>query len=302
MAHRVPVTRYLGRWAVVATHPQMNHLLMKAHEYNLTPGSQELSCVLREVQHEAVTLSQLHHDGVLNFRGVVNMPDTDSPMYILFELASDSLRGYVNKLDRKLTLREVKRVAVDVLSALTYLAASGVIHRDLKPENVLVFARGDGYVSYKVGDVGLAKFVANRTSAALSRCTASSGMSVAGTPLYRAPEVGDISKRYDAKVDVFSVGVMLIELIACHVMPAARFTSYISPEQFLDMKDAVLAYLSEVGCGELAGVIDACVARKAKNRLSATEALARVEAAAVPGTGASDKASVASDHDEVGRV
>ena len=181
--------------------------------------------------------------------------------------------SYLKTLGRRFTLRKCKQLAIHVLSALEYLAAHGIIHRDLKPENILVFIdEYDGHVTYKVGDVGLARFAANRSA---SRMTVG-----AGTQLYRAPEVASIRSRYDAKVDVYSFGIIMTEVIACTVMPDSKYarTGYTATEAFPDMIDAVLAYLRGVGCDDLASVIDECVIDAPALRLTATAALARIRA------------------------
>ncbi|MEQ1508161.1 MAG: serine/threonine-protein kinase, partial [Myxococcota bacterium] len=94
------------------------------------------------------------------------------------------------------------RIARQVVDAVAFAHARGLVHRDLKPGNVLVADRDGPWA--KVTDFGLAK---HRDSAAATR----TGMAL-GTPRYMAPEQVRDAKRVDARADVWSLGVVLYEL------------------------------------------------------------------------------------------
>ena len=237
--------------------------------YGVALGSDEEAHVHEEILHEALILSKIHHDRILSFRGITvdGSRGELKPVHILFELARGSLRWYLdNIVSGTMTFKEFKRIAVDLLSGLEYMAASGVVHRDLKPANVLVFVDED-HVIFKIGDVGLARFVDVASSVTMSN---------AGTPLYKAPEV--IGGRYGPAADVFSVGVMALEVLATRVIPASRIAAYTSPYQLNELCEYVVKWLSSEGHTVVASLLAACVALDPTLRPRATDVLLAIRA------------------------
>jgi serine/threonine protein kinase len=91
--------------------------------------------------------------------------------------------------------------------ALRYIHARKIIHRDLKPENILVHSSSvfaEGKLVVKISDFGHSKIIDDGYSIAQTRC---------GTPQYWAPEVAAGGGRYDQKVDLWSLGVVLYVML-----------------------------------------------------------------------------------------
>ena len=123
--------------------------------------------------------------------------------------------GITEYCDReKLSIRNRLELFLSVCDAVRHAHLKGVIHRDLKPSNILVTESGLGEPVPKVIDFGIAKAIdgqqlgrADRTHTAFDRFV--------GTPAYMSPEQtgipgGDI----DARSDIYSLGVLLYELLA----------------------------------------------------------------------------------------
>jgi hypothetical protein len=105
----------------------------------------------------------------------------------------------------RMPMGEISRVMHQVGSALAYAHGEGVVHRDVKPNNVLIDAQGNCYLS----DFGLARVMA------MSVQLTASGVGM-GTPAYMSPEQGS-GLSIDARSDVYSMGVMLYEMVTGQV-------------------------------------------------------------------------------------
>jgi serine/threonine-protein kinase len=125
---------------------------------------------------------------------------------------------YLDGKDLSLWLREHRRLSVEdvvdyvaqACEALADAHSLGIVHRDLKPSNLMLVQRSDGSPCVKVLDFGISK-VTSEGGAALNmtRTTA-----VLGSPLYMSPEQMMSTRDVDARTDVWSLGVILYELLA----------------------------------------------------------------------------------------
>jgi serine/threonine protein kinase len=135
------------------------------------------------------------------------------PYYTMPYVEGESLR---TRLDRgPLDVAEVIDIVRDVTRALAYAHQRGVVHRDIKPDNVLM--SGGAAV---VTDFGIAKAISASRTASGDGLT-QTGTSI-GTPAYMAPEQIAGDPGIDHRADVYSLGAMVYELLAGHVVFPGR--------------------------------------------------------------------------------
>ncbi|XVF40481.1 hypothetical protein PTKIN_Ptkin01aG0117100 [Pterospermum kingtungense] len=152
----------------------------------------------KQFNREVTLLSRLHHPNVIKFIAACRKP----PVYCVITeyLSEGSLRAYLHKLDHKsLPLPKLIAIALEVARGMEYIHSQGVSHRDLKPENVLI----DQDFHLKIADFGIA------CEEAYCDLLADDP----GTYRWMAPEMIK-KKSYGRKVDVYSFGLILWEMVA----------------------------------------------------------------------------------------
>jgi eukaryotic-like serine/threonine-protein kinase len=123
--------------------------------------------------------------------------------YTMPYVEGESLRARLER-EKQLPLEDALQISQQVLAALGYAHARGVIHRDIKPENILLQA-GEAVVA----DFG----IAHALDAAGGERLTGTGLAL-GTPLYMSPEQGAGEGGVGARSDIYSLGCVLYEMLA----------------------------------------------------------------------------------------
>lgn len=144
-------------------------------------------------------LTEVCHRNICHMESVF---ETDNSTYVILELYPLSLYGYLQKYGFPQE-QAAKMIIGNLLEAMAYLHAKGIMHRDLKLENIMVKKDATGQVIPVIVDFGLAEYT-SATKYLYTRC---------GTPGYVAPEVlkiksADLNQTYSSVCDVFSLGVI----------------------------------------------------------------------------------------------
>ncbi|XP_066393114.1 probable LRR receptor-like serine/threonine-protein kinase RPK1 [Miscanthus floridulus] len=157
----------------------------------------------KEFQAEVRILGQCHHPHLVTLLGY---HISESEMFLIYNyLPGGNLERFIQERGKRpISWRRLHKIALDVARALAYMhdeCVPRILHRDVKPNNILLDNECNAYLS----DFGLARFLWNSQTHTTT--------DVAGTFGYVAPEYA-MSRRVSDKADVYSYGVVLLELIS----------------------------------------------------------------------------------------
>lgn len=155
--------------------------------------------LVRRFKNESKAISILNHPNIVK---VYDVSVTDQLQYIVMEYIDGiTLKEYLKQRNGALTWKEVVHFATQVLSALDHAHSKGIVHRDVKPQNIMLQADG----SIKMMDFGIARF-----SRAQSQTVSDKAI---GSVHYISPEQAK-GDHTDARTDIYSVGVMMYEMLS----------------------------------------------------------------------------------------
>ncbi|WP_437728545.1 serine/threonine-protein kinase [Sorangium sp. So ce861] len=218
-----PGTLLAGKYRVVRTLGSggMGVVLLARHEalernvaLKLLRGRKSGGDVARFLR-EARAASRLESEHVARVMDVGTLDD-ETP-FIVMEFLSGKDLGQVLHEKKRLPVGVAVDYVLQAGEAIAEAHALGVVHRDLKPSNLFLTARRDGSPLVKVLDFGISKI--SRASDAAHGVTLPLDVSITapdaimGSPLYMSPEQLESTKRVDARTDIWSLGVVLQELL-----------------------------------------------------------------------------------------
>jgi serine/threonine protein kinase len=161
--------------------------------------------------NEARAVNRVEHPGLVQVSDYGQQ--ADGTAFIVMEyLKGQSLASRVERSGGKLPPAEVIHYSWQIADSLAAAHAKDIVHRDLKPENVMLVPEPHmpGGERTKLLDFGIAKVVDQGTKPRVQTKTDQ----FMGTPMYMSPEQCEGAGRVDAKSDVYSIGVMMFEMLS----------------------------------------------------------------------------------------
>ena len=176
----------------------------KIHDMLLVQGSSTYTYPIMRFEKECLLLSQLQHPNIVKFLGVYFQDKSHAPILVMEYLPAD-LTSCIKKCGI-LPKETSYSILYDVAQGLNYLHNQypPIIHRDLTSNNILLTSN----MIAKISDLGVAKIV-DKSPLQVSHMT-----QTPGTPAYMPPEVMIANPTYDASVDEFSYGILMIHVLS----------------------------------------------------------------------------------------
>jgi serine/threonine protein kinase len=168
--------------------------------------------VIARFETERQALAMMSHPNVARVLDA-GATDTGRPYFVMEFVKGEPITTFADR--HKLTTRQRLELFIQACEAVQHAHQKAIIHRDIKPSNILVTLEGDKAV-VKVIDFGVAKAVSQRLT---ERTLFTETGQLLGTPEYMSPEQAEMSGLdIDTRTDVYSLGVVLYELI-CGALP-----------------------------------------------------------------------------------
>jgi serine/threonine protein kinase len=194
-------------WLAERREPMVQRVALKV----IKPGMDSREVVAR-FEQERQALAVMDHPSIARVLDAGATP-TGRPYFVMEYVRGEPITAYCDR--NRLSLRQRLELFLPVLDAVQHAHAKGLIHRDLKPSNVLVTevdsGQGKKTALPKVIDFGIAKAISHTLT---DKTLFTQLGQIVGTPEYMSPEQADVGGLdIDTRTDVYSLGVMLYELL-----------------------------------------------------------------------------------------
>ena len=219
--------------------------------------------LVRRFKNESKAISLLNHPNIVK---VYDVSVSENLQYIVMEYVDGmTLREYLNERGGKLTSRETVHFISQILKALDHAHRNGVVHRDIKPQNIMLLDNGQ----LRMMDFGIA-----RISRAENQLTGGKAM---GSVHYISPEQAK-GDETDFTSDIYSVGVMMYEMLSGHLPFDADDVVEVAIKQISDKPQSLQELAPNVPHG-LVKITERAMAKRPDNRYaSAAEMLSALNA------------------------
>ena len=219
--------------------------------------------LVRRFKNESKAISLLNHPNIVK---VYDVSVSDDLQYIVMEYVDGmTLREYLNERGGRLTSRETVHFISQILKALEHAHANGVVHRDIKPQNIMLLDNGQ----LRMMDFGIARI--SRAENQLS------GGKAMGSVHYISPDQAK-GDETDCTSDIYSVGVMMYEMLSGHLPFDAEDVVEVAIKQISDQPKPLHEIAPDVP-NALVEITEKAMAKLPQNRYaSAREMLQALDA------------------------
>lgn len=245
----------------------------------LRPSLAGDDAVVARFSREAKAASKISHPHAVN---VTDFGEAENGVvFLVMEYLDGRTLKEIIAAEGPLPLDRAVEIVRQVAGALDVAHSQGVIHRDLKSENImLVHHNGDEWA--KVLDFGIAKI---RLPEGAHDTEITQANLVVGTPQYMSPEQCSQSGALDARSDLYSLGIILYEMLSGRVPFTGESATAIMMKQVQDPAPSILTARSDLPAG-VDGVIKRALAKQPLDRFQSAGELSSALAAAASGEGA----------------
>ncbi|HEY8943175.1 MAG TPA: protein kinase, partial [Polyangiaceae bacterium] len=174
----------------------------------LLPDAAKDRTLRKRFEREAAIIHKLDHPNFVRF--IAYGGESGEPAYVVMEYLEGRALAALLERESRLQPERALRIARHVLNGLAWAHHAGVVHRDIKPENVMIAPQPEDADFAKILDLGIARLLAPDSD---NKTHITQKGEVFGTPLYMSPEQV-LGEEIDGRADLYSLTVMLFELIA----------------------------------------------------------------------------------------
>lgn len=230
------------------------------------------SAFITRFEREAKIVARLDHPNIVPIYDYDH--DGEKPYLVMKYINGKTLKRRLNE-DGALSLDEILKIIPSVASALNYAHRQGILHRDVKTSNIILDEQGTPYLM----DFGLARIAQTGESSM-------SAEMLIGTPHYISPEQAQGKPNLDSRTDVYSLGVVLYELVVGRV-PFSGDSPYIIIHKHIYTEPTPPSAIDPEIPAAVDAVILKALAKNPDDRYATTDELAQAFVQAVKSTGLS---------------
>jgi len=212
ISDRYHLVRLLGDGGMGAVYKAADRVLRRFVAIKLLhPDTAANEKSVERFQREARAAAAIGHPNIID---ILDFGYTERTPYLVMEYLRGRSLAHAIATDGKMEIGRACRIGTHALAGLAAAHARGILHRDLKPANLMLIAHLGDRDFVKICDFGFAALLTPQERIAEEHRTLTPARTLVGTPAYAAPERLRGDDRPDPRIDVYSVGVLLFEMLA----------------------------------------------------------------------------------------